>query len=198
MKETMAEKRKRKFPVGVGDALLSESRLTMLQPAAMMKMFGVRKGSVLMDVGCGPGAFLRAASECVGEAGGVIAVDIQEPFIEMARSTAEKHNLRNVKFIISEEDRIPVAGGTVDTALMVTALHELEGDATLREVHRILRKNGVLGIIEWEKEKTPIGPPLSERLSQEEAEELITGAGFSVETIFKAANFHYGISAKRI
>ena len=194
----MSQKKKRKFPVGIGDALLSEERLSLLQPAAVMNFFGIRKGSVLLDVGCGPGAFLSAASEKVGEEGKVIAVDIQEQIISMAKSVAESKGLRNVKFVLSEERKIPLSSGTADVALMVTSLHELEGDATLKEVRRILRKDGVLGAVEWEKEKTPIGPPLSERLSQEEAEELIGGAGFAIEKIFRAAEFHYGIFARKI
>jgi ubiquinone/menaquinone biosynthesis C-methylase UbiE len=193
----MAAKKKRKFPVGIGDALLSEERLSILEPSAVMDFFGIRKGSVIMDVGCGPGAFLSAASARVGDRGRVIAVDVQEPFIIMSKALAEQKGLHNVSFILSEEDKIPAAGGTVDAALMVTCMHEFDGDGTLKEVRRILKKNGVLGIVEWEKTKTPMGPPVSERLSQEESENLIVGAGFVVEKIFQAGAFHYGIFARK-
>lgn len=193
----MTAKKKRKFPVGIGDALLSEERLSILEPSAVMDFFGIRKGSVVMDVGCGPGAFLPAASARVGDRGRVIAVDVQEPFISMSKALAEQKGLHNVSFILSEEDKIPAGSGTADAALIITCMHEFDGDGTLKEVRRILRKNGMLGVVEWEKMKTPMGPPVSERLSQEESESLIAGAGFAVEKIFQVGAFHYGILAKK-
>ncbi|MCL5437548.1 MAG: class I SAM-dependent methyltransferase, partial [Candidatus Thermoplasmatota archaeon] len=191
----MANKRKRKFPIGIGDTLLSEDRMRMIDPRTVLRSFGVREGVTLIDVGCGPGAFLEAASESVGENGTVIAVDIQEPFINMARRLAEEKGLRNIRFIVSKESSIPVESGSADVALIVTSLHEFEGDGTLKEVRRILRKGGKLAVVEWEKMKSPIGPPLAERLSQEEAEKMLSECNFAVEKIFQAGKYHYGIEA---
>ena len=188
-------RKKRKFPLGIGDTLLSEERLRMLDPREVMEVFGITSGIEVLDVGCGPGAFLEAASARVGSTGMVYAVDIQEPFINMAKKLAAEKSLRNIKFVVSSEDRIPLQDETVDAALLITTLHELDGNGTLKEVRRILRNGGVLGIVEWEKSKTPMGPPVSERIGQDESEALISGNGFDVEKVFAVGKYHYGISA---
>ena len=67
----------------------------------------------------------------------------------------------------------------------------------MREARRILKRNGSLGIVEWEKTKTPVGPPISERIAQEESEEFLSLNGFDVEKAFAIGKYHYGISARR-
>jgi ubiquinone/menaquinone biosynthesis C-methylase UbiE len=178
--------------------LLSEERLKLIDPMYVLESFGVRSGNTVADIGCGPGAFLQAASELVGAKGRVIAVDIQEPFINMAKRLAEEKNLTNVTFLVSREDHIPLDSACADVALIVTSLHEFEGEGTLKEVHRILRKGGKVALVEWEKVKSPIGPPLPERLSQEEAEKMLNSSGFAVEKIFQIGKYHYGVEAKKV
>lgn len=193
----MAVRKKRKFPLGIGDTLLSEERFRLLDPQTVMDVFSVRNGSVLLDVGCGPGAFLEAASSRVGPDGHVHAIDIQEPFISMAKRLAAEKGLANITFTVSREDRIPLDAEIADSAIMITTLHELEGNSTLSEVARLLKPNGLLGIIEWQKEKTPLGPPVSERVAEEETEELLKANGFDVEKVFSIGTYHYGISGRK-
>lgn len=193
----MAVRKKRKFPLGIGDTLLSEERFRLLDPQNVMDVFSVRSGSVLLDVGCGPGAFLEAASSRVGTDGTVHAIDIQEPFISMAKRLASEKGLTNIKFTVSKEDRIPLGDGIADTAIMITTLHELEGNSTLTEVARLLKKGGLIGIIEWQKEKTPVGPPVSERMGETETEELLKMNGFDVEKVFSIGLYHYGITGRK-
>ncbi len=51
------------------------------------RLFGeyVKPGSVAFDVGCGPGAFTQTLAEMVGPGGTVVAVDVQEAMLSMAR-----------------------------------------------------------------------------------------------------------------
>lgn len=166
-------------------------------PQDVIDVFGVREGDALLDVGCGPGAFLEAASLRVGDAGMVYAVDIQEAFVSMAERLALEKGLHNITFVVSREERIPLDDGLADTAIMVTTLHELEGAGTLRETARVLKGGGILGVVEWEKEKTPIGPPVSERIAQDESERILEDNGFEVEKAFSIGRYHYGISSRK-
>ncbi len=172
--------------------------LKILDPGDVIAAFGIEEGSIMLDVGCGPGAFLEAASKRIGRKGKVHAIDMQEPFVAMAKKLSAERGLGNVSFTVSREDRIPLGTGIADSAIMVNTLHELDGLSTLKEVARLLKANGVLGIVEWEKMKTPMGPPVSERLGQDESEEMLGNTGFEVEKVFSISRYHYGISARKI
>lgn len=54
------------------------------------RLFGryVRPGAVALDVGCGPGNFTVGLARLTGKTGRVIAVDLQETMLEMARKKA--------------------------------------------------------------------------------------------------------------
>jgi len=191
----MVSKRKRKFPVSIGDSLLSPERLRLIPPEEVVRAFNFGSGQTVLDLGCGPGAFLEALSRAVGEEGKVVAADIQEPFINMARRLASEKRLANVEFIVSRERHIPLEDESVDAALMINTLHELEGNYTLQELMRVMKKGGTLGVIEWQKVKSPIGPPLSERYSEEESESVLRDNGFEIQRIFALGLYHYAVHA---
>jgi len=195
---SMTAKKKRKFPVDGGDALLSEERLRIIQPGVVMDLFGVQKGDVLLDVGCGPGAFVEAASGRVGNKGKVYAIDLQEPFIDAVNRLISERKLDNVKAVLSTEEHIPLPDRIADIAVMVTSLHEMEERKTLAEIHRILKKEGKVAVVEWKKMRTPMGPPISERLTEEETELILESAGFGINRIFEVGEYHYGISAVKV
>jgi ubiquinone/menaquinone biosynthesis C-methylase UbiE len=54
------------------------------------RLFGsyVRPGGVALDVGCGPGAFTVGLARLTGKTGKVIAVDVQEEMLVLARKKA--------------------------------------------------------------------------------------------------------------
>lgn len=188
-------KKKRKFPVSIGDMLLSPERLRLTPPDEVVGAFGFSEGDTVMDLGCGPGAFLEALSKAVGSKGKVIAADIQEPFINMAKRLALERRLANVQFLVTRENRIQLADSSIDGALIVNTLHEFEGDMTMKELFRVLKKGATVGVVEWQKVKSPMGPPLAERYSEEETERLLRKCGLEVQRIFQIGLFHYAVHA---
>jgi len=171
-----------------------QERRRVLPPEGILRRIGVRRGTSFADVGCGTGYFTLPASELVGGEGRVYAIDIQA---EMLRLLGEKIAGReNITLVKSEEDRIPLPEECVDVALLGLVLHELEGSGTLREVRRILRRGGTLGVVDWKKVPTSVGPPLEERLSREEAAERLEDAGFGMVESFELP-MHYLLVARR-
>lgn len=183
-----------KFDPSMAHILEDEERRKFLPPEKILKEVGVREGVVMADVGCGTGYFTLPAAKLVKD-GRVFAVDVQEEMLELLKQRAE--GLENLMPVKSEEDAIPLPDESVDIVFMGDVLHELEGDATLREVHRILRRRGVLGIVEWRKEDTGIGPPVEDRLSEQEAVRMLEGVGFAVERCFQVHPYHYCIVARK-
>ena len=59
------------------------------------KLFGryIRPGSVVFDIGCGPGAFTKDLAEMAGPQGHVVAIDIQEAMLAMVEKKIDAAGL---------------------------------------------------------------------------------------------------------
>jgi len=72
-------------------------------------------GDIVIDATAGNGHDTLFFSECVGDAGTVIAIDIQEEAISSTRHLMERHQRNNARFVLG------------DHATMNTTLQEFEG-----------------------------------------------------------------------
>jgi 23S rRNA (guanine745-N1)-methyltransferase len=97
---------------------------------AMLEARGVGAGSALLDAGCGEGFHLAEACARLGAGG--CGVDISTPAIELA---SKRHG--DLVWIVANADRaIPVANGSIDAVMSVTARVNRD------EFARILRPGG--------------------------------------------------------
>jgi len=182
-----------KFDPSKKEVLDARERRKILPPEETLRKAGIREGISFADIGCGVGYFSIPASRMVGK-GKVYAIDIQRRMLEQLK----KEDIGNIEVVESSEEEIPLASGSADLALMADVLHELEGEGTLREAHRILKPNGRLAVVDWKKEESGgWGPPLEERLSLAEAEERLEKAGFAVVERFEVPPYHFGIIATK-
>lgn len=68
---------------------------------------------------------------------------------------------------------LPLNNSSCDMVIMVTVLHELKDkEVMISEIKRILKEKGRLVIIEFHKRRTPMGPPIDHRQSEEFVNEL--------------------------
>jgi ubiquinone/menaquinone biosynthesis C-methylase UbiE len=85
---------------------------------------------------------------------------------------------------------------------MATVLHDLVADGTavgtLREIVRVLKPQGRLVIIEFDKVESEPGPPVAIRLSPGEVEEIVAPYGFCEEHIKAVGPTTYLISFKTV
>jgi len=182
-----------KFDVSRVAVLEDEGRKKFLPAEDILEKIGVREGVKFADIGCGTGYFSIPASKLVG-GGEVYAIDVQAEMLQLLR---EKAKDKNIVIVESTEDAIPLRDEIVDIAFMGVVLHELEGGGTLREAYRILKRGGVLAVVDWRREEMEIGPPLEERLTMGEASERIEKAEFNVMEGFDVHPYHYGIIARK-
>lgn len=109
----------------------------------------IEPGQTVLDLGCGSGTFTIAMARMVGEAGRVIAVDLQDEMLQMVRQKALKEGLDS-RIIThkSEPDRIGVSE-KVDFALAFYMVHEVPDVKTfLKEIAILLKPKGKLLIVE--------------------------------------------------
>ncbi|HEV8097689.1 MAG TPA: methyltransferase domain-containing protein [Gaiellaceae bacterium] len=74
----------------------------------------VRDGWKVLDVGCGAGAGLRAASAAVGPTGSVVGIDLAQGMVERARSAVRELGLDNVSVQVGDAERPPAEPRSVD------------------------------------------------------------------------------------
>ncbi len=166
-------------PPGVG-----ASSIDLIDVDVFFQALGLKPGISVVDLGCGPGDYSIPIAKLIGTEGRVYAVDLWEGCIELLRSEIARLGIVNIEPILADmSKRLPFEGDSIDACLMATILHDLKEngshDATLAEVKRILRKGGILAVVEFRKIDGPPGPPASIRLSPAETSALVEPHGFA-------------------
>lgn len=185
-----------KFDPSHRDRLDSPERKEWQDPERILRDFGLEPGTRLADVGCGTGYFAIPAARRLGPKGCVYAIDVQEEMLWALQERLVAAQIGGVLPVLSTETAIPLPDGHVDAALLINALHELSGDSTLREIHRLLRPGGFLGVADWRKESMDRGPPVEHRLSETEAAHRLQVTGFEPQPL-EVGPLHYGFKARR-
>lgn len=106
----------------------------------------LQPGMRVLDCGCGPGAITVGLAEAVAP-GDVVGVDIQQSQVDMGRRLAVERGTGNVAFQQGSIYELPFPDASFDA---VSAFHLLfhlrEPMRALREMRRVLKPSGVIGI----------------------------------------------------
>ncbi|MGF3522805.1 MAG: class I SAM-dependent methyltransferase [Candidatus Bathyarchaeia archaeon] len=181
-----------------GGFSLDESvRRSWYNPEAILKQAGLKEGMVFVDVGCGEGFFAMLAAQLVGDKGKVYAVDSNAATIEKLKRGAAAKNLKNIHAEVGAAEQTVFCNNCADIVFYSMVLHDFSDPAmVLQNAKSMLKPSGVLVNLDWKKLQIPFGPPFQIRLSEQQAAELITQAGLTVENVKDAGPYHYVIHAK--
>jgi ubiquinone/menaquinone biosynthesis C-methylase UbiE len=110
----------------------------------ILKEVGIKPGFHVLDYGCGPGGYIPSLAELVGESGKVYALDIHPLAIQKVQDIASKKQLANVETILSDcQTGLP--DHSLDVVLLYDIFHHLsDPDVVLKELHRVLKPDGIL------------------------------------------------------
>ena len=107
--------------------------------------FGIKKGSIVIDYGCGPGMHIKRASELVGIEGLVYAVDIHELAIKSVKKLTAKYNLDNVKTLQTTGNKVEIPDNTGDLIYALDMFHMVKDyKSFLSELNRIGKPDCIL------------------------------------------------------
>ena len=110
----------------------------------ILEEVGIKLGFHVLDYGCGPGSYIVPLVELVGESGKVYALDIHPLAIRKIQNIASRKRLANVETILSDCGT-GLPDNTLDAVLLYDAFHHLsDRDKVLKELHRVLKPDGVL------------------------------------------------------
>jgi ubiquinone/menaquinone biosynthesis C-methylase UbiE len=103
--------------------------------------FPVRKGDVVLDLGCGWGRVLKPVMDR-GASG--VGLDISENMLKLSKKHLEKNNHKPL-LLRGDGTRLPFMDGSIDMVYSLLVLQHLSkenGKEVLKEVSRVLRKGG--------------------------------------------------------
>ena len=169
-------------------------RLSFENPDVILSQAGVRTGEIVADIGCGTGFFTIPLAGRVGKKGLVYALDTSPTMIKELRGRTR--NLKQVKPLRSNENRFPLKDDTLDFALLVNMVHELEDwRLFFKEVRRVLRSTGRICVVDWKKRKMQMGPPLKIRFTKKRLKEMLQQSGYRQIRSLPPLPFHSGLIA---
>lgn len=160
--------------VAHADWLTRPDRDAEEQPDRVVRELGIQPGSTVADLGAGVGYFTWRLAGAVGDAGKVIAVDIQPGMLEKLKQNLASRDIHNVEAVLGTEDDPHLPAAQVDLVLLVDVYHELQQpELTMEHVRQSLTPSGRLVLIEYRKEDPSIPiQPLHKMTVREVRDEL--------------------------
>ena len=169
----------------------------------IIKKAKIKDGMKIADLGCGThGYFIFNPSFLVGNSGIVYAVDVLKRVLEDIDKTIKLENYKNVKTIWSNLENhkaTKIDSMTLDIVFLVNVLHQSNKKVDLlREAIRMLKKNGMIIIVDWIQGATLIGPEKDKKIDKENLILAMQKLGLNLEEDFVAGKYHYGLIFKKL
>ena len=112
----------------------------------------VREGDYVLDACCGTGDLAVAADKA--GAAGVVGLDFSERMLERARRKGPR-----LEWVQADVLELPFDDGHFDSAVVGFGIRNVEDlEAGIRELRRVLRPGGRLGILEITTPRGPLAP----------------------------------------
>ena len=124
----------------------SATRDTPEELAGRVEFAGFQPTDTMLDVACGPGAFVLAAAKRVQFARGV---DLTPEMLRHARAFQAEGGIANAAFDLGEAERLPYAAGCFDLVSCQFAFHHMpRPEAALAEMRRVTRSGGSVLVVD--------------------------------------------------
>lgn len=168
--------------------LESEERKNWQNSGEIINLLELKPDYVVADLGCGTGYFSIPMARKVKK---VYGIDIQNEMLTFLEQKIRKQKIENIKTLLSKENKIPLQDQSVNLLISVNTLHEFRDKGSIiNEMRRVLKADGQIAIVDFRKEDTNVGPPVSIRVSKEQAKSLFKKNGLKALKTYDL-KFHY-------
>lgn len=184
-----------KFDPAKADLLDSSDRDDFLPDDVLVDLLELTGSETVLDYGAGTGRVSVAVANRLSD-GTIIAVDESPEMVEHLRTRTA--DTGNVEVMTIAQNRVALADACVDRILAVNLLHEVRGETALSEMRRLLKPEGLLLVVDWDRERpSDPGPPAQHRYSSSEAQQDLAAAGFHAELVDYDLPYHFVLRARR-
>lgn len=129
-----------------------ESREIYRERKRIVDAVGLTPGMSVADIGAGTGFFTFLFADRVGTGGRVYAVEIAPAFLEHIDRRAGERGIDTIATVQSDDASCNLPHGSIDRAFICDTYHHFEQPlSTMRSIHRALRPNGQVVIIDFKR-----------------------------------------------
>ena len=113
----------------------------------VLESIGIGAGCVVLDFGCGAGAYAIPAARLVGGTGRVYALDMDRAALGKLQRKASKEGLQNIQTVLSSDLATGWGDKCVDAVLLHDVLHLIDARVTLfGQVYSVLERDGLVSV----------------------------------------------------
>lgn len=173
------------------ERLEDPSRFRFCSREELLQYLPPEDDAVVIDLGSGSGYYTDELAPFLGQ---VLGVDVQPAMHARYR---ERGVPDNVRLVTAEAGSLPLDDGSIHGAFSTMTFHESTTDESLRELHRVFAPGASFVVVDWSNEGNgESGPPVAERFNASAATDLLSDAGFTVESAAeRSETFHLVASA---
>ncbi|MBT5927007.1 MAG: class I SAM-dependent methyltransferase [Verrucomicrobia bacterium] len=149
------------------------------RPDLLIEALGIKPGQVVADIGAGSGYFTRRLAAKTGDAGKVMAVDIQPEMLTILKRNLEQEGINNVEMILGTEKSPNLAEASVDLVLMVDVYHEFSfPHEMMTAIYKSLKPEGLVVWVEYRLEDPNVPIKLLHKMTKKQVGKEATYQGF--------------------
>ena len=110
----------------------------------------LREGEALIDIATGPGTVARLAAPRLGPRGRIVATDIAQPMLDIARAKPVLKDAAPIEYVLSPAAPLAAPSGAFDVVLCQQGLQFFpDRPGALGEMRRVLKPGGRAVIAVW-------------------------------------------------
>jgi len=180
------------------DWLERSERESEESPTKAVAQLGLKPGMTVCDLGAGTGYYTVRMSRLVGPSGKVYAVDIQPRMLELLGKRLASAGIVNIEPVLGAEADTKLPANSQDLVLLVDVYHEFsKPQDMLRSIHKSLKEDGRLVLLEFRKEDPNVPIRLEHKMSLAEVKAELEPEGFRIEKVLDTLPWQHMIFLRK-